>query len=98
MKIYEITEKNSSWLVFTGNDTDFEKEFSRIVYISKMLIHLRRKAKYQDLLELILEFEDKVDRFLQTSFPDQSDEDILHKKKQLLKIKSDLNEIKQQLK
>ena len=63
-----------------------------------MVIHLRRKAKYQDLLELILEFEDKIDHFLQTKFPDQRDKDILSKKQQLLDMKDSLNDIKEQLK
>lgn len=77
MKVYEITAKNEMWSTLKGVNYDFESEFKHVVNTYDLITSLKHRSKYPIIIDMIENLEYDISVFLNTNFPDISDQDLI---------------------
>ena len=95
MRLYEISPQNSAWIIlnnFNQRYTTLLTQFSNIKLLASTLIQLKRKSKFPDVMQMILEFNEISDDLLSIlkRSPMVSDDDIVRYRQQIQLMKNDL--------
>ena len=103
MKIFEITDKNETWSVISGVETEFdisnefEVDYSDIVELLKILDQLKSQHSVLAAMPTILAFEDKLIKFVNYLFPNEDDVDLEKRKNRANEMLHQISLLKQQL-
>lgn len=99
MKISEITDRNLAWNKLNGIDFDeIINTYSFIIQVIDTIRPLNSPTRNQRVFNNIEDFNNLVNAFLQVTYPDKNDEDILNFRNKVTKMKNHINELRSQLK
>jgi len=97
VKIFEITDKNLGWSKLSGVETEFDYGYDEIVTLLELLIKLKSRHRVTTALPAIVEFERRLNEFVDEPFPDEDDADLDNRRNRAQTMLSEISSLKQQL-
>lgn len=97
VRITEITDKNIVWNKLNGISLEFKAEYDFLVKVLTTLIPLKSKHRNQIALGNIEDFKMRTSKFLNTTYPDSDDPDVIAVKRQVTDMLSNIDLLKSQL-